>query len=346
MLASGQEAKNDIWIALLLGLAVTFIIVAMYIRIMKRYPGNNLYDVIITVFGPYVGRVTCLIFIFYAFYLGALVLVNFTMFISIVGLETTPEELVAFSVIVLVIIGVKKGVEVLARWSEFFTRFLYPIILLTIPFMLGMVEVNNLKPVLSEGVMPVLDGALGVVVFPFAEIVIFTMVFGSEKIIRVHNLKKVFFWGLLLGGSLVVITDVTAYVVLGGYVYSSSYFPIYTAVSRIDVRDILERVEIIIAVSFLLGGFVKICACIFACGNGIAKVCGLDDYKFLITPLGFLIMIVSLTTYANIMEMVNGIIPYRYLAITMQVALPLIILIAVEIKLYIGKHKESKQKAG
>ncbi len=39
--------------------------------------------------------------------------------------------------------------------------------------MLSMVEANHLKPILAEGISPVLDGALSVITFPFAEIVIF-----------------------------------------------------------------------------------------------------------------------------------------------------------------------------
>lgn len=342
VLGSGQQAKNDIWIALLLGLAITFLIAFMYVRILKQFPGKNLYDIILTVFGKIIGRFLCCIFIFYTFYLAALVLGDFTMFFSIIGLEFTPEEIVSFCVILLVIIGVKKGVEVLGRWSEFFVRFLYPIILLIIPFMLSMVEANHLKPILSEGIMPVLEGTLSVVSFPFAEIVIFTMIFGTKDVIRHHNIKKVFLWGLLLGGLLIVVIDVTAYLTLGGFAYTSSYFPIYSAVSRINIKDILERVEIVIAVSFLLAGFIKICACVLACGNGLASLLNLKDYRFLVTPLGLLIMIVSLTTYSNIMEMIADIASFSYFAIFVQIILPLIVLIALEIKLFIQKKKSSK----
>ncbi len=343
VLGSGQRAKNDIWIALLLGLSIAFLIAFMYVRILKRFPGKNLYDIILTVFGKIIGRFLCCVFVFYSFYLAALVLEDFTMFFSVIGLEHTPEEVVSFCVILLVIVGVKKGVEVLGRWSEFFVRFLYPAIILIIPFMLSMVECNHLKPILSEGIIPpVLDGTMGVITFPFAEIVIFTMVFGTKEIIHYQNIKKVFLWGLLLGGLLIVVIDVTSYLTLGGYAFTSSYFPIYTAVSRINIKDILVNVEIVMAVSFLLGGFIKICTCVLACGNGLARIFNLKDYLFLVTPLGILIMIVSLTTYSSIMEMVADVSDFTYLNILAQIILPLIVLIALEIKLYIQKKNQIK----
>lgn len=339
VLGSAQAAKNDIWIALIIGLAATFLIVLVYTRILKRFPNKNLFDILLAVFGKIIGRFICGIYVFYTFYLAALVLVNFTMFISVIGLEFTPVEILSFCVTVLVIIGVKMGVEVLGRWSEFFIRILYPILLIIIPFMLAMAEVNNLKPILADGMKPVLDGALSVVTFPFAEIVIFTMIFGTQNVIRHHNMKKVFLLGLLLGGTLIIITDIAAFVTLGGFAYTSSYFPIYSAVSRINVHDILERVEIVIAVSFLLGGFIKISACVLACSNGLAAIMNLKDYRLLVTPLGLLIMITSLTTFHNIMEMVTAVITFQYFALLFQIILPLFVWIVLEIKLLIQKKK-------
>lgn len=340
VLGSAKEAENDIWIAILLGLVATFLIVFMYGRILSRFPGKNLFDILISVFGKYIGRMICSIFIFYSFYLAALVLLDFSMFISIVGLEFTPEIIVSFCVIMLVIIGVKMGVEVLGRWSEFFARIIYPIILLIIPLMLIMVEVNNLKPVLANGLKPVLTGTLGVITLPFAEIIIFIMIFSSHSVIKPKSVYKVFFLGLLLGGFLIFATDVTAYLVLGAYGYTSSYFPVYSAVSRISIGNILQRVEIVIAVSFMIGGFIQICTCLLACCNGVARVMALDDYRFIVTPIGLLILLVSLTTYESLMENIASIETFRYFAVFIQIILPFLILIVLEIKTKISRKKQ------
>ncbi len=65
----------------------------------------------------------------------------------------------------------------------------------------------------------------------------------------------------------------------------------------------------------------------------------LKDYRFLVTPLGLLIMIVSLTTYDSIMEMVAALPGFRYVAILAQIILPFCVLIALEIKLLIQKKE-------
>jgi spore germination protein KB len=343
VLGSAKEAKADIWIAILVGIVVTIIIIVMYCRILTRFPNNNLYQVIILIFGRYIGTIICLLYIFYSLYLAALILLDFSMFISIVGLESTPESVVAFMVILLVIVGVKMGVEVLGRFAEFFIKIIYPVILLTVPLMLSMVNVNNLKPVLANGFQPVLEGAFSVITFPFAEIIIFTMIF-SSKSVKEGKLFKVFAYGLLLGGGLIFVTEVATYLSLGPYAYESAYFPVYSALSRINLRDILQRVEIVIAVSFLLGGFLQISACLLACCNGMSTIMKLKDYRFIVTPIGMLVLIISLTTYNDILESMSNMYVFRYFDLLMQIILPIVILIAGEIRIAINNKTSSNKQ--
>jgi spore germination protein KB len=345
ILGIGKEANRDIWISILLGIIIGLFIVIVYSRILSRFPNKNLFDILLIIYGNYIGRLFCLIYIFYSFYLAALVLVNYSMFISIIGLEFTPQIVVSFVFIILVINGVKKGIEVLGRWAEFFTRFLYPIIIIIVISMLTMVNVNNLSPILSDGFMPVMDGAITLITFPFAELIIFTMIFKSKTVIK-NNVYKVFILGLIFGGIIILITTTSAYLCLGPFAYNSSYFPIYSAVSRINIKDIFQRVEIVLAVSFILGGFLKISLCILGCCNGIVSFMNLKDYKFLVTPIGLIVLVASLTTYRSIIEMIEGINSFKYIAIFVQIILPLTLLITIEIKFKIEKSKNKLYRNG
>ncbi|GMQ62908.1 GerAB/ArcD/ProY family transporter [Vallitalea maricola] len=339
VLSLAREAKRDIWIAMILGLAVSLLIVTMYSRILSRFPDKNLYEINITVFGRIIGSIINFIFLFYAFYLGALVLANFSMFIGVVGLEFTPLSVVSFAVIIIIIYGVKNGIEVLGRWSEFFAKIVFPVIIIVTLLILNMVNVNNLKPILENGIKPVLDGTLSVITFPYAELIIFTLIFNSKMFKGGNNIYKTFIYGLLLGGILVSVNVIGSYIAIGPFAYESSYFPIYSAVSRINIRDILQRIEIIIAVTFMIGGFLKMSACILACCNGIVTILKLKDYKFLVTPVSLLLLIVSLTTYKSMMEMITGVKNYNYVSMIVQIIIPLILFIIIEIKSRLSKSK-------
>lgn len=339
ILSSAREAGRDIWIAMLAGLSVAVLIVSMYSRVLSRFPDKNLYEINNNIFGRIIGSIINVIFTFYAFYLGALVLVNFSMFISVVGLEYTPMSVVSFAVVIIIIYGVKEGLEVLGRWSEFYAKIIFPVIIIVALLMLNMIDVNNLKPILGDGIGPVLDGIFSVITFPYAELVIFTLIFNSKMFKNPNSIYKTFIFGLLLGGILISIIAISSYVAIGPFANESSYFPIYSAVSRINIRDVLQRIEIIIAVIFMVGGFIKMSACVLACCNGIVSIFKLKNYKFIVTPVSLLLLVVSLTTYKSIMEMVTEIKNFSYVALTVQIILPLIIFIIIEIKSRLSKSK-------
>ncbi|GMQ62909.1 GerAB/ArcD/ProY family transporter [Vallitalea maricola] len=327
-----KNTNKDIWITILIAIGITCIISAMYCRILIRYPSKNLYEILVTVFGKIIGNAICILYILYCFYVGALVLTTFSLFTSVVGLVNTPKLIIAAGVIVLVIFGIKSGLEVLGRWSEFFVKIIYPIILLTIPLMLTMVEVFNLTPVLEDGIQPIAKGAIEMITFPLAEIFTFMLILNTKSIRNSKSIYKLFLIGLLLGGFILFCTHVSAYLCLGEFAYSTSYFPIYRAVSRINIRDILQRVEAIIAIIFIIGGFIKITVYLLAGCKGIAALFKLKDYKSIATPIGILVMIISITTVSSIMELETHLYYYTYMAILMQLIIPIVTLIALEIK--------------
>lgn len=332
-----KSAKSDIWLAILLGLLITCIIVLIYCRILVKFPDKNFFEILTFVFGNIIGNIIGIIYVLYCFYIGALVLSTFTLFTSIVGLENTPKIIIASGVIILVITGIKKGLEVIGRWSEFFARIVYPIIIITVILMLTMVEVFNLTPVLANGIKPVINGAFEVIAFPFAEIFTFLLIINTKTVKETKSIYKIFLIGLLLGGFALLITHVSAYLSLGDFAYMNSYFSVYTAVSRINIRDVIQRIEIIIAVIFIIGGFIKVTIYLLAGFYGVKNIFKLDDYKFIVTPFSIISLIISLTTVTSIMELQKHIYYYNYLAMLMQIILPLIILIGVEIKCKISK---------
>ena len=57
------------------------------------------------------------------------------------------------------------------------------------------------------------------------------------------------------------------------------------AISLIQLGELLERLEMIVIIIFLVCVFIKISICVFAVCNGISKVFGFNDYKFIATPV-------------------------------------------------------------
>lgn len=336
VLGTAQEAKGDLWISIIMALICALTVALIYSRILSLFPQKDLFDIVLCIFGKLFGSVFCILYIWFSFHLAALVLVNFQYFIVIVGLNTTPEIAIAIAIMFLVVWGVKEGIEMLGRWSSLFVIVLFGIVYFTIPFLIPMMEMINLQPLLYNGIKPVIHATLSTFTFPFGETVIFLGILSSLN--SKKSYYKVYTLGLLLGGAIIFSVSVSEMLVLGPVSYSSLNFPAYSAVRRINIKEFITRIEIVVSTAFLIGGFIKISICTLVCCKGISKLFSFEDYRFLVTPISILIIITAISSYGSIMEMSqwNKEI-WNYYALMFQVILPIIILIGAEFKI---RHKK------
>ena len=65
ILGSGGEAKNDAWIAGILGLTMSIPMLLIFSRILSLFPGNDLFDILNILFGKVLGKFISIIYIFY-----------------------------------------------------------------------------------------------------------------------------------------------------------------------------------------------------------------------------------------------------------------------------------------
>lgn len=341
VLGAGGSAKNDIWLAILFSMLMDVPMVFIYARILTIYPYKNLYEILEVVFGKVFGKILALPFIWFAFHLGSLVIRNFTEFIVIVSLPGTPQNVIGIFMTVLCIWAVRAGIEVMGRWTAIMLPILI-IVILAVTFLFApILDFSNLKPVLYEGIKPVIDSAFSVFAFPFAETVLFLTI--------LHQLRaksspyKVYFWSLLIGGSIILIVSVRTLLSLGVANISILYFPSYASVRLINIGDFLERIEVSVAVVFLIAGFIKISVCLYAASTGIASLLNYQNYRRIVAPIGLSMLIFSAIIYTNTLEMfewANNI--YKYYALPFEVILPLIILISAEIKSRLAGNKKKK----
>ena len=331
ILPTAAEAKGDLWIAILLALVVALIPVAIYARILYLFPTKDLFDIVEDVFGKIVGKIFVLLYTWFAFHLSVLVLRNFGDFIAIVGLEGTPMIIPMAAIGILAIWGIKEGIEVLGRWAEFFLPIAGVLVAVAILLLIPEMDINRIRPVLYEGMGPVYRGAFSAFSFPFAETVMFLMAFDVLK--WRNSSYKVYFTGLVLGGMSLWATSITELLVLAPATYSAVYFPAYMTVFRLNIGEFLQRLEIIVSIAFLIGGFVKVSICLLAASKGITKLFNFTDYRFVVLPVGALMITTASFIYGSIMEgVVWATDVWPYYALPFQVFLPVLIWIGAEFK--------------
>lgn len=332
VLGTGSEAKQDIWIAIFIGFVMSLPMLIIYSKILSLFPGKDLFDILIEVFGNIVGKIISILFVWYAFHLGSLVIRNFSEFVNVVSFPETPQFILIAFLGLLCIWVSKAGIEVLGRWAAFVFPIILIIFILTIIFSMTNAHLINLKPVLYNGIQPVLSSAFSISTFPFGETVIFIMVFNTLQ--NNKKISKVFLISALIGCGLMIFVSVRNILVLGPQVTFDYYFPSYIAVRTINIGDFLQRIEVVVAIVFITGGFLKISVCLCAATRGAAKILNIKNYRNIVAPIGLLMMDLASIIYQNTMEMFDWAAKiYQYYAIPFQVILPIAILIAAKIKL-------------
>lgn len=327
---SGLEAGKDFWIAIILAILMAIPLVLIYARILSIFPGNNLFDVIEICFGKFIGRGIIIIFALFVFEEGAELLRNIGYFIITSSLTSTYLIIAMLYIVILSIWVSKLGIEVLARWAEFFIIILIGFVFFSIILLIPNMNINNILPVLDNGIKPVLTGAYEVFIFPFAQTFTFTMVFSNYN--KKNFPYRVYILGLLIGGALLFVISVNGLLVLGIDEASNAYYASYEAIKRMNIGGFIQRIEIIIATIFILGGFVKASIYLFAATSGVAKVFGYTDHRFIVIPIAALMLNLAHFEFDNMIHYFRFADVWYFYVMPFLVILPIIIWIIAEIK--------------
>lgn len=330
ILGIGGEAKNDAWIAGIVGLIMVIPMLLVFSRILTLFQGKDLFDILNITLGPLIGKIVAIIYIWYAFHLGALVLRNYGEFINTVAMPETPMFVSLFCLGLVCIIAVKLGIEVLGRTTTYFLPILLFIIVVVQLLAIPQLHLNYIKPILGNGLIPVLKGGFLTFSFPFAETVLFIGIFGSLKTKK--SPFKVYYWGILISAIVIIATTIRNIAVLGNML-DSFYFPSYAAVSKIKIGDFIQRIEVSVSFVFIYGVFIKCSICLLVACKGIGKMFNLKDYRSIVIQTGLLMIYFSYIVYDNSMMMNYWAFKvYPFYAFPLQVIIPIIIWILAEIK--------------
>ena len=339
VLGAGGSAKHDVWLAILISMLMSVPILLIYSKIQMLYPGKNIYEIFDNVFGKVIGKIMSLMFIWYSFHLGSLVIRNFTEFIVTVSLPKTPQNIVGLFMIFLCIWAVKAGIEVICRWTAIMLPLtLFVVFSVTLLFA-PLLNFKNLKPVLYFGMGPVIDSAFSVEAFPFAETIIFLAVLSHLR--EQKSVYKVYFLSLLISGISILMVSVPTLLSIGVPNIAVIFFPTYASVRLVNIGDFLQRLEITVATVFLFAGFIKTSICLYSTSIGVAHLLGLKSYRHIVALLGLAMSILSVIVYSNTSEMFdwsNNF--YKYYAFIFQVILPVITFIVIIARKIFSKKKK------
>ncbi|WP_028777200.1 GerAB/ArcD/ProY family transporter [Shimazuella kribbensis] len=281
MLAS--YAGQDGWISALLGLGIGLLVVWCYASIGKFFMGRSLIEAINESFGNYLGFVIALIFTFFSLTLSSLVLSNIGNFVNTRMLVGTPLDAAEYIFVIVVIIGVRLGIETLARSTETLTPLFTFLFIVFIFAVLPQMHPNNIRPILEHDIHDIFKSSYGFISFPFGELVLFLML--TPFVSKNKKITKGYVLGAFIGGVIVMIITVLSILSLGGYGTAINTYPAFTIAKKIDVGGVIQRVEVIMAGIWTFSIFTKLSVCVYVTALSIKQLFRLRDLNCLTIPI-------------------------------------------------------------
>nr|WP_154319484.1 GerAB/ArcD/ProY family transporter [Metabacillus idriensis] len=323
------DAKQDAWLAVLIGMAGGIALFLVYHGLYHLYPDVLPTEYVQKILGKVLGAILAFLYILYFAYLAARVLRDFGELLLTFAYPETPLFIINALLTLVVVYTVRKGIEVLARTGELLFVLMYLLAISGFILVLasGLIEINNLKPVLAEGIFPVIKAAYTQTIYvPFGEVIVFSMILpylNKSKMARITVISALGLSGINL--AIVMAFNIS---VLGVDYTSISTFPLLTTIQTIQVADFLERLDVYFMVALIIGGFIKISVFCYAAVTGTSNLFNIREPSRMVYPIGLVILIMSITMASNFSgHLQEGFkIVTLYLHIPFQVIIPVFLL--------------------
>lgn len=325
MLSRGTEAHESEWIAMIIAIVTSIPLVYIYSKLLMLFPGKGLYDILQIVYGKITSKILIFLYTFYFFHLSAICLRDITEYVQVVSLPDTPQYITALFIMILTLYSLNLGFNVIATWSQKVLPFIMLMIIATLVLGISQYNYGQLRPMMYEGIKPVLKSAYTSLTFPFGETVVFMVFFGF--LYNSRDSSKIYIRSILIGGVVLILAAIRNILLLGFPNMGNVYFPSHYATSLINVLGFIQRIEILVSTNLVLSGFIKCAVYLYAACMGIMKLFNLKNINIIALVFCIALIPISLMLYKSTMEMFRFIEIYKYYVIPFQFIFPILTLI-------------------
>lgn len=293
-------AKQDAWIAALAGLGFGLLILALHHQLSRMYPGANLLQMSEKLLGKWVGKTVNLLFLVTLFLGGPVtVMYDIGSFMIIQILPETPIQAILLLFGAIIVLGIRLGIEVLARSAELlFPWFLLLFLSMTV-LLLSIVKWERAMPILEHGTGPIFPAVLSFLSIAYLPHIVLLMFYPSS-VARPQDAPKAVYIGSLLGGGVLIIVIALTILVLGPDLAAKSAYPSYMLAQKINIGNFLQRIEAIMAVMWFITLFFRITVYMYAIVTGISQLFNIKNYQPLVLPIGWIMVSLAVFIFPNI----------------------------------------------
>lgn len=298
------QTAQDLWIATLSGAVLAAVILMPLLFLGLKYPEQTIIQYSQTILGSIPGKVVGLILIVYWLKVAADVIYAIGDAFTLAVMPETPIWVFTVLIAFMGAYTAGHGLEVIGRISLNFMAIIILVGILVIVLPFEAAKVGNLLPVLKNGVQLLVKPVLVSLSF-WAQLVVVGMLLPHLN--RIRDGVRFSGYAFLIIGILRLLFSITLTVVFGVTAKDLS-LPAYSLVRMIRVARFLERIEIIVLISWTLAAAVKLALLLWAGSLGLVQIFGFSNYPSLVYPLGIICIIAAHLLHDNHMEYMSALV--------------------------------------
>lgn len=280
--------QQDAWLSILLGSVISTLTTFLLVRLASRFPRENLFQYNKKIWGgPIAFVIASGYFLYWAVYM-TLIFQDFNTANKLLFLRETPSAIPMLILAAGAAWLVCYGLTAVIRFFQIMLPFLILPLLFLYFISFRNIALENFLPVLGNGWLPVLKGA---VIFAGLlqglEIILFLGPFLSDT----KRAVKPALTGIISVNLIALLQTTTTIGIMGSENIKHSVWPGITLMSLVELPGFpAERYELFLTAPWLVGVFTTMCIFLYLLSHGIIQVFNLKNKKGVIFILSGLII--------------------------------------------------------
>lgn len=292
-------AKQDAWISLLIAIIIGLLIIYINTTLANLYPDKTFIEVIEHLLGKWLGSFVILNFILLTIIAASQRAWFIADFFTTSYLVRTSPYLVTILFITAVALALLYGLETFVRTIQIFFYIILIMFMLSVVLSLPESKIDNLFPILENGIIPPLKGTIHILSSTVFPIILIHIIYPTNLKYPKKSQKFVFL-GYLFSMLFVFLSIFMSILVLGSNFIAFDRRPTFRLIQEINIGIIFSRTEALSVFIWLTSIYISTFVYYYAGAIGISQLLRLKDYKKIVLPLGLIIIVLSGYIYYNV----------------------------------------------
>lgn len=291
---SVEKVKTpDVWITVILGGLIMIIAAIIMVKLSQQYPGKTFYQYSQEILGIWIGRFLSILIICYFITVSGFQVRSMAEVTNFFLLESTPLWAITMPFMWIGLYLVFGGINTIARMFEIIFPITLFFFILVLFMSFKLFEIDNLRPVLGDGITPVLKGIPATILaYTGPEIMLLLVAFMQQpskavKVVIIGTVIPMIFYVFL------VVMVIGALSIEGVVVRT---WPSIDLIRSFEMSGLIfERYESILLVIWIMQIFASFVISYYAASLGLAQLFRIkfNQIGFILLPIIYIIAMSS-----------------------------------------------------